>query len=170
MPLSSQLPSCPASTRRAAVLAAAIGCLDAYVDAWVAQPPEQPDDPGPAVLAALVGASTHPTAGWYASRALTVWRHGFHRGTARPGLYGGQAGYVAGLSCVASSQQRLRGLVEREARVLAQRWTAAPLAGGGYTLVDGLPGAVLALSCDPGPAADRLVPLARRLAAVPDWP
>jgi hypothetical protein len=170
MALSAQIPSCPTSTRRAQLVAAAVGCLDAYVDAWVAAPPGMPEDAGPAVLAALAGATAHPGAEWHASRAVTVWQHGFHRGTAGIGLYRGQAGYAAGLACAAARQPRLRALADWEAQALADRWTVGPVTREEYTLVDGAPGAILALACAERPDPDRVLPLARRLAAVAQWP
>jgi hypothetical protein len=167
MALSAQLPPCPTSTRRALVVTAAVDCLDRYVDAWVAAPPERPEDAGPAVLAVLAGASAHPNAEWHASRALTVWQHGFHRGTPNSGLDRGQAAYVTGLG-LAGARRPLRGLAEREARALADRWTVGPVTAAEYTLVHGAPGAVLALAG--GAEPDQALPLARRLAAVPEWP
>jgi hypothetical protein len=169
MAMPAQLP-CPTATRRALVTAAAIGCLDGYVDAWVTNPPAGPEDAGPAVLAALVTGTAHPDAAWHASRAITVWQHGFHRGTPNSGLDRGQAAYTAGLACAALTQRRLAVAADREAQALAARWTVGPVTRDEYTLVHGLPGAVLTLAGAARPDPHRVVPLARRLAAVPDWP
>lgn len=101
--------------------------------------------------------------------ALAAWLAGFRGGTGHNGLFGGLAGFTAGLASAADLEPRLTTLAATTRARLADHPTDdhrrdQATEWSDYDLIHGPAGALLALASCADPTAAELEPLARHLA------
>src|SRR6266516_1581933 len=112
--------------KRQLVLDAIVEALEVYSTARDDSRFEHSADAGPAVLAVLAAASSHPAAHEKAWVALETWLSQLGGGTIYPGVFGGLAGFYVGAQTAASLFPRLASLAAVLRDSLA-KWSAAGL-------------------------------------------